>query len=587
VIRPGRAGALLAGGAASFVAAVNVARFFRPALFADPDPAWAVPRSLLWLVLVAAAAGAGVLTAAAFCAWSRSAWGHAAMRPVPLSRWALGVLAAAGILLGAAARLFWLDRVPDPLFQDEVVLVAPSLDLSGSWKDFADSIRPIPYGVKKPHGMIGVLYLETYRLALLLFGTSVAGTRSLSAIAGLVSMGTAFLLGRELFPTCGATFVLLALAGMRWHMLLSRWGWHALVVAPLLDLAAWMVLRARRRQALAVALAAGLLLGLAAHVYLAAWAAAAALVALALWPSTGSLALSRRLAMAGALVAGLLVTASPLFLLREGRVTPYFVRTGAHNVLMEVRYARSVFPVAEAAADAIASPWFVGDPEARHDLEGRSRLGWILGIPAAVALARALRFPRENFAAYLLTQSGAAFLASIATGASGHPNSVRFGYLSTVAAVVAGGGVVLLISAVSSRFRRAAAIVGAGALAIGGALAARDSILEWPARPGTDRSFHGVDTRLARAAVRWERYGAVSISKDVGVEPTTIEAVRRFRLDPDDRLSQAPASGAPARRSFRIAPSSRPPEPGERVVERVRDPRGRAEALVLARRLAG
>jgi hypothetical protein len=194
---PGRRGPLLAGAAAAFVAAVEVVRIFRPALFLDPEPAWAAARLLLWILLACAAAGAGVAAASLVVLWNRSPVGTPPLQPLPFSRAALAGLAAAAFLCGAAARLVWLDRVPAQLFQDEVVLVEPSLELSGGLSDFSNSIRPIPYGVKKPHGMIGVLYLETYRLALLLFGTTVAGTRSLSAIAGLASMGTALLLGRD------------------------------------------------------------------------------------------------------------------------------------------------------------------------------------------------------------------------------------------------------------------------------------------------------------------------------------------------------------------------------------------------------
>jgi hypothetical protein len=161
---------------------------------------------------------------------------------------------------------------------------------------------------------------------------------------------------------------------------------------------------------------------------------------------------------------------------------------------------------------------------------------------------------------------------------------VRFGYLSTIAAVVAGGGIVALVSAVDPSRRRAAAIAAAGLLAINGALAARDSILDWPARPETYRSFHGVDTALARAAIRWEQYGPVALAKGLGAEPTTIEAVRRFRLDPD--APTPAASGAAGRRSFRLVSPPTPVQPGERAVERIDDPRGKALALVLGRSLA-
>jgi hypothetical protein len=308
---------------------------------------------------------------------------------------------------------------------------------------------------------------------------------------------------------------------------------------------------------------------------------------LALWPSETGLSIAARLRIAGVFLAGFLMAAAPLFLLRAGRVAPYFVRAGHHNILLEIRYAKSLRPLVEAAADGLASPWFVGDPEPRHDLSGKSRLGWILGIPAAAALATALRFPRRDFSAYLFTHSGAAFTAAIVSGEAGNPNSFRFGYLSTVAAVVSAGGLVLLVSSAGARRRRAAAIAAVGFLAIGGALSARDVLLDWTDRSDTFQSFHGQDTLLARAAIRWDRYGAVTLAQGLGAEPMTIAAVRRFRLDPQDlRLEGlAPAPGsASKKRSFRVSPPGAAPGPGERLVERVRDAWGREWAVVFGRR---
>jgi len=49
--RSGKTAAVLFGGAVAFVAGVQLVRAIRPALLLDPDPAWAVPRFLLWLGL--------------------------------------------------------------------------------------------------------------------------------------------------------------------------------------------------------------------------------------------------------------------------------------------------------------------------------------------------------------------------------------------------------------------------------------------------------------------------------------------------------------------------------------------------------
>ncbi len=577
-------GPLLAGGAAAYITAVMLVRLIRPALLLDPEPSWAPARLLLDLAVLTAASSAAGAVAAAVLLWGRSAVAGSPPKPLPLLPGALTALAAAGFLMGVLARFVSLDRIPWPLFQDDVTLIAPALELRGSVRDFSDSIRPAPYGVPEPFGSVGVLYLELYRASLLLFGTNVFGVRFLAALAGVLSLGTALLVARELLPRGGGTLALIALSGMRWHLILSRWGWNMIVLAPLVDLATLFVLRGRRRQSLLAAAGAGTLLGIGAHVYLASWVAVLALLGLALWPSEAGLSIAVRLRMAGVFLAAFFLAAAPLFLLRTGRVAPYFVRAGQHNILLEIRRAKSLRPLAEAAADVLASPWFVGDPEPRHDLSGKSRLGWILGIPAAAALATALRFPRRDFSAYLFAHSGAAFTAAVVSGEAGNPNSFRFGYLSTVAAVVSAGGLLLLVAVAAPRYRRAAAIGAIGLLAINCSLSARDVFVRWSNRQDVFRSFNGEDTLLARSAIRWERYGAVALAPRLGTEPGVIAAIRRFRLDPEDlRLSSrlpSPGSGD-RKRSFRIVPSGAACRPGEHVVERVRDPWGGDWAAVL------
>src|SRR6266545_5017034 len=116
--------------------------------------------------------------------------------PVPFRGGALVVIAAAAISLGTLARFVALERLPPSLWIDDISLIAPALDLKGVPGDFANAIRPAPYGVSKTYGSVGVLYLELYRGALLLFGTTVFGVRFLSAAAGVASLFSALALGR-------------------------------------------------------------------------------------------------------------------------------------------------------------------------------------------------------------------------------------------------------------------------------------------------------------------------------------------------------------------------------------------------------
>src|SRR5262249_45919573 len=170
-----------------------------------------------------------------------------------------------------------------PQLEDEVNLIGPALGLSGTWADFANSIRPIPYGVPNPHEMIGVIYLRALRRSLSYWGTSLLGLRFLSLAGGVLSLVTGTLLGRALLPAGGAAMTALVLAGMRWHFILSLTGWPSIWIAPLADLSALLLIGARRRQAAAPALAAGLLIGVGCHLYLSAWIVGAALATFTLW----------------------------------------------------------------------------------------------------------------------------------------------------------------------------------------------------------------------------------------------------------------------------------------------------------------
>ena len=580
--RPGNLASLLLGGAVAFVVGVQIVSAIRPALLADPDPSWIVARFILWIGVLAGTASAGGLAAGLFHLWIRSRFFPEALAPLPFRRATIVLLAAAALLLGTLLRFVALDRIPTPMWIDDLSLVPAALELNGTPSDFSDSVRPAPYGVAKPYGSVGVLYLELFREALRTFGATVFGVRFLSAAAGVLSIVTAMLVARALLPAGGGALAALVLAGLRWNLLFSRWGWVAIVLAPFADVAALLLIRAHRRTSLFLGLAAGVVAGLCAHVYLTAWIVLVALLAFALWPLDAANA-RFRLRLALLFVVGFAVAASPLFLLRKPGGSPYFARASDHNVVKEMHYLRSPMPAFLASADALAAPWFRGDPAGHHDLPGRARLGWILGIPVAVALLRSLVRPKEPFSALLLCHGGAAFCAAVAGGHAGIPNGYRFVYLSNVTAVAASGGILALVGLVPAARRRAAAIAAVGLVTISGALAARDVLLRWPERRETFAGFFGQDTLLGRAMTRWDRFGAVSADRGLGYSPVTFETIRRYRLDPDGaKLPGRPAGSAT--RAFRVAVPGAPPRAGERRTERIADAWGRDWGWVYGRR---
>ena len=544
----------------------------------DPDPAWAPPRAVLGLLVVAAAAAAGAVAAGAFRVFAQSALPTSDLAAVPFRPAALAALAVAALAVGAWLRFASLERTTVGLFLDHASLIEPTLALRGDLSDFRDAIRPVPSSVPRPFGVVGVIYLEAFRAALHRFGVTVFGVQFLSALAGTVSLVTAGALGRRLLPRGGGALAVLVLAGMRWQLILSQWAFSGLAVTPVLDGAALAMSAARRRGALGWAAAAGVLAGVAAHVYLAAWIGAAALVAWALWPSPTAPSGRNRAAMAAVFTAGLVLAAAPLFLLRASRSVPYFERTSHNNALLEIQRTGSWLPPFAAAADAAVAPWLLGDPIPRQDLPHRSRLGWILGVPVGLALARALLRPRDELSGFLLAQAGAGFAAAVAGGQAHLPHGFRFAYLTTPTAIAAAAGALLLLAAVPASARRPAAIAAVGLFAISGALGARDAILRWPMRRETFVAFEGRDYLIGRSAARWSDFGEVALAPGLGSSDVTIGVVARRRI------GEPPAEPRRTRpRAFRVAAPDTPTSPGERRVERVEDPWGRELAVVLGR----
>ncbi|HEY6929251.1 MAG TPA: hypothetical protein VJA66_06210 [Thermoanaerobaculia bacterium] len=568
------------GVAGGWVAVVDLARWIRPVLLIDPETSWSVARLALGLFVAAGAAGAAAAAAGLFFLWSRSLAGRAEPAGLALSGRALVFIAILSIGSGAFFRGAFLARLEIPQLEDEVNLIGPALGLSGTWADFANSIRPIPYGVPNPHEMIGVIYLRALRRSLVAWGTTPIGLRFPSLAAGVISLVTGTLLGHALLPAGGGAMTALILAGMRWHFILSLTGWHSIWIAPLADLSALLLIAARRRHAAVPAFLAGLLVGLGCHLYLSAWIVSAALAAFAVCPDAERPeAIAGRARRGAVFAAGVLVAAAPLFLFTEGRVVPYFGRASRHSVFAEMRYTRSPAPLFAAAADAAVSPWLLPEPEGRHDLPDRSRLGPIVGAAVAIGLAGALVRPRRERSALFLCHAAAAFAAAVAAGHAGLPNGFRFGYLTTVTATAGAAGVLQLTSLARPAFARAAALAAVGLLAASGALGVRDALLVWPYHRATFDSFHGEDTLMGIAAARWAPYGAVSVAPRLGRSDLTIDTVRRYRLG-SERWPD-PASGRP--RAFRIAGAGTMPVGGERIVERVRDPWGREWSVILGR----
>ena len=571
---------VLIGLLASFIVAVQTVSWVRLDLFLDPEPSWAPMRLLLCLAVIVIAGAAGVLAASVSVAIARSYMADRHPVPLPLRRSTILALGAAAILIGGLLRLAGIETIPGPLWIDDVSELAPALSLSGGLSDVSSWAYPVPYVAGSWGGSVGTLYLEGFRLCLKLFGTTMAGVRAPAVLAGILSLFTATLLGRAFLPRGGGALAGLVLAGLRWQIIMSHWGWVAMVLAPILDVATLLMLQARRRSLRRFAFLSGAVAGLGAHAYLSAWIGAAGLGLWALWPSVTKESAGRR-AQRGALFAlGFLLVALPL-LLQDPRGR-YFARLSANTHSGTGSLGQTLWSSVEATEAALTGPWWTPDPFSRHDLPDRSRLGWVVGVALAAAFLRAVFKPRDEISGFLLASAAAALLSSVVWGPHGTPNSFRYTYLTTATAVAAASGVLWLLSNVRPANRRAAALCVIGAVAIAGALGARDALGVWPIQPATFEGFHGQDSLIGRAAARWDRHGTLEVDMTLAHSPTVVEAVRRYRLDPDaDLRPEPPLEG---RMTLRIVGPRAHRLESERVVEKVRDGSGTEWALVLGRR---
>ena len=522
--------------------------------------------------------GDALLRVGAHARRQRSRWSPCpfAARPWSRSRWRRW--SPARRCVSAA-----LARVPEALWVDDLSLIQPALQLEGAPSDFADAIRATPYGVPRPYGSIGVLYLEGYRAALRLSGTTVLGVRLPSALAGAASLVTAALLGRALLPAGGGMLTALILAGLRWHLILSRWALqHDRPRPHRRPRHAAALLAARRRRSGSIALAAGAMAGVGAHVYLSAWPASAALALFALWP-------------AGPGESG------------RARVDPLRgVRPGVRGV------RRASLPLPRGARDAVlrahrgpqrdpgdAAGAFLSPAPGRGGRRPRVPLVSLRpdaaprhprAFPARVALRRA---GRDR------ARTGAPPSARAPLGA---PPGARRGVPGRDRGGRAGGQperIALRVPLDAGRRGR----VGRGAVARGpcagrtpagrrhgrprrrgrrrGALGPRRADhLELAPGNLSQLSRRGHAHRAGRGAVG--AASAPSRSRPGSATPgLRVDAVRRYRLDPD----LAAARPEPrASLQMRIVPAGTVAAATERIVERVEDSRGRAWAVVLARR---
>jgi len=168
------------------------------------------------------------------------------------SRGELGLLLGI-VALGAAVRLWGLDRLPYGTWYDEAEngLVAQRILLDPSY-------RP----VYEPRVNSAGHYLLLVAASLGLLGSTTEALRVVSALLGTASVAAGYLVGREMFDRRGGLVLAFLLAVSRWDINFSRIGMYN-VATPLFELAALgFLLRGLRTQRLTDFGLAGVSLGL-------------------------------------------------------------------------------------------------------------------------------------------------------------------------------------------------------------------------------------------------------------------------------------------------------------------------------------
>ena len=231
-------------------------------------------------------------------------------------------------------------------------------------------------------------------------------------------------------------------------------------------------------------------------------------------------------------------------------------------------------PALEAASDGISAPWVSASP----DWPWNVGLRVVFRALLAVAFLRALRRPRDELSMIVLAHSAAALAATVLGGNRGVPNGYRFGYLSDMTAIAIAGGALWTLLLVRRPGRPVLATALTGLLAATSLLGVRDFFRYFWILPGRERSSE--TTLVARAALRWDRYGTVEIDPRLVHFKVMVAAIRRYRLDPENPGS--PAGASPACRD-RPKVSDRPA--GHRPASRRARRRGReGRRLDLCRR---
>lgn len=150
------------------------------------------------------------------------------------------------LLLASVLRLYRLDSVPPSPYWEEVALGYDAYSIAKTGKDHHGNAYPIiafpSYGDFKPSG-----YFYAIVPFVQLFGLSVLAIRLPSALAGIITVGLLYLIGKEIRDQETGLVAAFVLAISPWAIQFSRGGWEVNLAMTLILAGATLLLYARKR----------------------------------------------------------------------------------------------------------------------------------------------------------------------------------------------------------------------------------------------------------------------------------------------------------------------------------------------------
>jgi 4-amino-4-deoxy-L-arabinose transferase-like glycosyltransferase len=367
-------------------------------------------------------------------------------------------------LAGGAIRLIGLDHAPPGGFFDEVqnALVAEGI-LAGNRPIFIAEATQMP-----------ALFFYFLAAAIAVAGKSVATVRGLAAVFGTLTLPAFYFLARRAFSRPVAVASAILLAGSRWHITFSRWGFVT-SMGPLLEVLAVLLLwRAAERGRRLDYVLLGLVVGVGLQTYYS-FNLFPAVLAVAAFAYAGREGLHRfspelrRIAKGlvwSLLVAGVLLVPLARFAVRNPQV--FFQRSSKVAIWNPEHHLPWPGALWRNIVAHLLMFNFRGDDNPRHNIPEAPLLnpveGVLLALGLGLSIARATKWPQSTWLAWFVVMLLPAILTIEAPQAHRAVGAIPAVYLLIGESLQ---GILTLAAEGAKRWRAAlvAALLAAGSLA--------------------------------------------------------------------------------------------------------------------------